>query len=77
MLHNSYKSLLHQYLPHWIYYREKYGKKGLVSGNFLYCLKKPDFYQDTNATIEEPSTYQELTVPVPKSMLPYDNITLK
>lgn len=57
--------------------REKYGKKGLVSGNFLYCLKKPDFYQDTNATIEEPSTYQELTVPVPKSMLPYDNITLK
>lgn len=56
--------------------RGKYGKKGSVSGIFLYCLKKTDFYQDTNTTIDETSTYQELAVPVPKSELPYHNTTL-
>lgn len=68
---------MHQYLPQLTHFRGRYGKKGCVSSNILYCLKKPDFYQDTNATTDEPSTYQELTVPVPKSELPYHNTTLK
>lgn len=50
-------------------------KEGSISGNLLSCWKIPYFYQDTNATINETSTYQELSVPLPKTELQYHNAT--
>lgn len=61
----------------WKSFRGTSGKKGSVFNTFLSCWKISEFYQDTNATIDESATYQELTVPVPKTELPYHNTTLK
>lgn len=59
------------------HFRVKSRKKESISGNFLSCWKKSDFYQDTNATVDETSTYEELAVPAPRTELPYHNTTLK
>lgn len=37
---------------------------------FLYCWKSSEVYQDATATSDEPSTYQELAVTLPKTELP-------
>lgn len=57
--------------------REKFRKKGSISSNLLSCWKITEFYQDTNASIDETSTYQELAVPVSNPELTYHNTTLK
>lgn len=60
-----------------IHFRGKYRTEGFVSCNFLYCWKSSEIYQDATATNDEPSTYQELAVTLPKTELAYHNITLK
>lgn len=60
-----------------IHFRGKYRTKRFVSCNFLYCWKPSEVYQDATATSDEPSTYQELAVALPKTELPYNNTTLK
>lgn len=57
--------------------RGKFRKKGSISANLLSCWKISEFYQDTNASIDETSTYLELAVPVSKTELTYHNTTLK
>lgn len=43
----------------------------------MYCWKSSEIDQDATATSDEPSNYQELAVTLPKTELPYHNITLK
>lgn len=51
-------------------------KKGPIS-DLLSCWKISKYYQDTNASTDETSTYQELAAPVSKTELTYHNTTLK
>lgn len=46
-----------------IHFRGKNGTIGSISGNL--CWKKSEFYQ--HVTSEEPSTFQDFTIPVHKS----------
>lgn len=52
-------------------------EKRSIFGNLLSCLKISKFYQDTNASVDETSTYQELAVPLSKMELTYHKTTLK
>lgn len=57
--------------------REKFRKKGSISCNLLSCWKITEFYQDTDASIDETLTYQELAVSVSNPELTYHNTPLK
>lgn len=52
-------------------------KHTFISGNFSSCWKKSVPYSDTDMRMDETQTYQELSAPVPRTELPYDNTTLK
>lgn len=74
---------MHSNLPQWsygfyeIHFRGKSGKKEFIFGRFFSCWQTSEFYQDTNATIDETSAYQELAVTLPKTELSYHNTTLR
>lgn len=57
-----------------LYFRKKHK---FISCNFSSCWKKCVPYSDTDMRMDETQTYQELSAPVPRTELPYDNTTLK